>query len=105
MSEEDLTKKLEEDYRKKEERWRHRNKYSEDLATVDGAMDLATANALFYFLEREILTEVTGVLSTGKESTIYLGLTKGGRNVAIKAYRTKTLDFKKIRLYLDARFT
>ena len=59
-------------------------------------MDLATANALFYLLEREILTEVTGVLSTGKESTIYLGLTKDKREVAIKAYRTKTLDFKKV---------
>ncbi len=105
MSEDDLTKRLEEEYRKKEERWRHRKKRSEDLATVDGAMDLATANALFYLLEREILTEVTGVLSAGKEATIYLGLTKNRRQVAIKTYRTKTLDFKKVRQYLDARFT
>ncbi|MFX1511260.1 MAG: serine protein kinase RIO [Promethearchaeota archaeon] len=105
MSEDEFTKKLEEEYRRKEERWRHRIKRSEDLTTVDGAMDLATANTLFNMLEREILIEVTGVLSTGKESTIYLGLAKGRRKVAIKTYRTKTLDFKKVQQYLDARFT
>ena len=49
---------------------------------------------LFKMLNRELLTEIHGCVSTGKEANVYHALSKAHGSVAVKVYKTSILVFK-----------
>ena len=95
------------------DQWRERKKFkTEDNSTVEGVLDLATSKVIYQLINKGWIQGLGGIISTGKESSVYfaisnnLQLTQGITNIAIKIYRTSTLDFKKIKSYIqgDRRF-
>ncbi len=95
---------------------RYRKKYkhkTEDRSTVEGVLDFSTSRELYKLQMNSFLEKIFGVVSTGKESNVYyatskdLSFTNNKIGLALKIFRTRTLDFKKIRFYIDGdiRFT
>ncbi|MFQ5981291.1 MAG: serine protein kinase RIO [Candidatus Heimdallarchaeota archaeon] len=107
---EDWDRKTDRDYERRVERWRKREKRSEDLTTVEGVLDLPTRQILYKLINSGIIGEFGGALSTGKESTVFhafAGPRLEADELAIKVYRTRTLDFRRIQQYIfgDPRFS
>jgi len=106
----------------KKDKWRRKLKHNQDRKSVDDVFDFSTAKILHKLIKSDFIKEVTGIISTGKEANVYIGLTgsksieelerKGlGEDsnrefVAIKVYRTRVIEFKKFQRYLrgDPRF-
>ncbi len=86
---------------------RMRIKRSEDRQVIESVFDTKTLLTLYQMFNRQILDEINGVISTGKEANVYWALQPDGTDVAIKIYRIATFNFKRITLYLegDPRFT
>jgi RIO kinase 1 len=107
---EDWLRKTDRDYEQRVEKWKKREKRSEDLTTVEGVLDLSTRQVLYRLLNSGIIEEFGGALSTGKESTVFhafAGPKLDVEELAIKVYRTRTLDFRRIQQYIygDPRFS
>jgi RIO kinase 1 len=94
-------------------RFREKKKHKrDDSRTTEGVLDLSTSKEI-YKLQKNYLKGLGGIISTGKESNIYytksrnLKLTHNIDELAVKVYRTRTLDFKKIKKYIegDIRFS
>ena len=87
------------------DRARIKEKRSEDFKTVEGVLDSSTLMVLYELANRGYFDKLLGVVSTGKEANVYWA-TDGDRDLAVKIYRTSTLDFKKIWMYIvgDPRF-
>ena len=111
---------IEEEFLKKE-KFEEKIKSSDDLKTVDFVLDFATAQVIYKLQNRLIIGNLIGTISTGKESAVFLA--KSGSNLeelpeskqyptdlpnylAIKIYKTSTLEFKRIQSYIqgDPRF-
>ena len=56
-------------------------------------MDPRTRMILFKMINQEIISEVNGCISTGKEAIVYHANSKDG-DMAIKIYKTSILVFK-----------
>ncbi|OLS19525.1 MAG: RIO-type serine/threonine-protein kinase Rio1 [Candidatus Heimdallarchaeota archaeon LC_3] len=93
--------------------WRKKTKDKrKDKSTVEGVLDLSTSKIIFRFINKGYFKSLGGIISTGKESNVYYAqtdnkeITYGINDLAIKVYRTRTLDFKKIKSYIagDRRF-
>jgi RIO kinase 1 len=102
--------KREDRFDRKIDRSRVRRKRSEDLDTVQAVVDKRTAIILYGLISRGYLSSMKGVVASGKESNVYWAtLEKEGetRDLAVKIFRTSTLDFKHIWGYIegDPRFT
>lgn len=102
--------KREDRFDRKIDRSRVRRKRSEDLDTVQAVVDKRTAIILYGLISRGYLSGMKGVVASGKESNVYWAtLEEDGkeRDLAVKVYRTSTLDFKHIWGYIegDPRFT
>lgn len=82
-----------------------KREYYRESKIVRGVFDEHTLLVLYRLLNRNQIS-VESQIKEGKESVILSGLTKGGKWVAIKVYRTEARDFKKIWKYLvgDPRF-
>ena len=101
----DIKAFLEQDkgYSQKIDRWRKRKKRkTEDSSTVEGVLDLATSKTISKFISQGYITGLGGVISTGKEANVYHAYSGSEipndiPEIAVKVYRTRTLDFKKIR--------
>lgn len=84
---------------------RERRNGVEELETQEGVLDKYTLETLYYMAKRRILTEINGVISTGKEANVYWG-----KNIkldyAVKIFRTSTANFKAMQNYIrgDPRF-
>ena len=94
-----------EDYDKK---FRKKIKHkTEDRSTVEGVLDLSTSKELYKLQMNSFLNKIFGIVSTGKESNVYyatskdLSFTNNKTDLALKIFRTRTLDFKKIKFYID----
>jgi RIO kinase 1 len=70
-----------------------RFKGKEDRATCEQVMDPRTRMILFKMINQEVLAEVNGCISTGKEANVYHATSKEG-DLAIKIYKTSILVFK-----------
>jgi len=83
-----------------------KEKGSELFKTVEGVLDTSTLMTLYELENRGYFRKLMGVVSTGKEANVYWGV-GDGEEVAVKVYRTATLDFKKIWVYIagDPRFS
>lgn len=121
MEEEDLNDldiKLDKEYDRNNEieskKFRVKKKHkTEDSSTVEGVLDLSTAKEVYKLQKKGYLKGLGGIISCGKEANVYFGksfdkeLTYSIDELAVKIYRTRTLDFKKIRIYIegDIRFS
>ena len=76
-----------------------------DRATVEQVMDPRTRMILFKLLNRGIITEIDGCISTGKEANVYhcLGNEETG-SLAIKIFKTSILVFKDRDRYVSGEF-
>lgn len=83
-----------------------REKGAELFKTIEGVLDTSTLMTLYELENRGYFKKLMGVVSTGKEANVYWGVGDNGE-VAVKVYRTATLDFKKIWVYIvgDPRFS
>ncbi|MFW9991339.1 MAG: serine protein kinase RIO [Candidatus Odinarchaeota archaeon] len=101
---------------------RKKIKHDQDRKSVDDVVDFSTAKVLEKFIRQDYIKEVTGIISTGKEANVYIGLigekskeqlleqgfeqSKEQKYVAIKVYRTRVIEFKNFQRYIhgDPRF-
>ena len=102
MSTDDKVEKLE----RKIDKRRIRKKRSEDESTIEGTFDTTTIMVLYELINKQIIDEMGGVISTGKEANVYTGYTEDGNKVAVKIYRVKNADLKFMKEYIqgDPRF-
>lgn len=80
---------------------RHKDKH--DRATAEQVMDPRTRMILFKLLNRNIINEINGCISTGKEANVYHASSKTGQ-IAIKIYKTSILVFKDRDKYVSGEF-
>ena len=83
---------------------RYRGKDKADRATVEQVMDPRTRMILFKLLSRQVISEINGCISTGKEANVYHACSKDDKHYAIKVW----LVFSWVHLYtrmlnLDAK--
>ncbi|CZT24334.1 related to serine/threonine-protein kinase RIO1 [Ramularia collo-cygni] len=80
----------------------HAGAEKSDRATTEQVLDPRTRMMMLQMLNRNIVSEINGVISTGKEANVYHAVTipqeeeEGGKelNRAIKVYKTSILVFK-----------
>ncbi|KAF5281988.1 hypothetical protein FQA39_LY00512 [Lamprigera yunnana] len=83
---------------------RIRVKDKHDRATAEQVMDPRTRMILFKLLNRNVITEINGCISTGKEANVYHATLKNGSDCAIKIYKTSILVFKDRDKYVSGEF-
>ncbi|KAF9164122.1 Serine/threonine-protein kinase RIO1 [Actinomortierella ambigua] len=83
---------------------RTKNTDKSDRATSDQVLDPRTRIILFKMLNRNIIYEVNGCISTGKEANVYHARTEDGQHRAVKIYKTSILVFKDRDRYVTGEF-
>ncbi|KAG9062837.1 Serine/threonine-protein kinase RIO1 [Linnemannia hyalina] len=83
---------------------RAKNTDKSDRATSDQVLDPRTRIILFKMLNRNIIYEVNGCISTGKEANVYHARTETGEHRAIKIYKTSILVFKDRDRYVSGEY-
>ncbi|KAG0276463.1 Serine/threonine-protein kinase RIO1, partial [Linnemannia exigua] len=83
---------------------RAKNTDKSDRATSDQVLDPRTRIILFKMLNRNIIYEVNGCISTGKEANVYHARTETGDHRAIKIYKTSILVFKDRDRYVSGEY-
>ncbi|ODV89815.1 hypothetical protein CANCADRAFT_4442 [Tortispora caseinolytica NRRL Y-17796] len=73
-------------------------------ATREQVLDPRTTRILEKLLSREIVAEIHGCISTGKEANVYHAITADGAHRAIKIYKTSILIFKDRDRYVSGEF-
>ncbi|MCW4005735.1 MAG: serine protein kinase RIO [Candidatus Bathyarchaeota archaeon] len=107
-----MSKRARERLSRQEKRFERRDKmlrhdFSSERATFEEVFDQATRLVLYRLLNKGILYEVNGVISSGKEARVYWGKTQSGEDLAVKIYLTSSAEFKKgMAMYIegDKRF-
>jgi RIO kinase 1 len=99
---------------RKADKERLRVKDKDQRATVEQVMDPRTRMILFKLLNRGMIAEINGCISTGKEANVYHCTTAGATvdnnggecngDVAIKVYKTSILVFKDRDKYVTGEF-
>lgn len=82
----------------------HSDKDKADRATVEQVLDPRTRNILFKLLNRNVIFEIHGCISTGKEANVYHSTTEDGSHRAIKIYKTSILTFKDRDRYVTGEY-
>ncbi|KAI9289982.1 RIO1 family-domain-containing protein [Umbelopsis sp. AD052] len=80
------------------------NKDKSDRATTEQVLDPRTRIILFKMLNRGVIFEVNGCISTGKEANVYHATTEDGQHRAVKIYKTSILTFKDRDRYVTGEF-
>lgn len=89
----------------KEDSNKIRVKDKEDRATVEQVLDPRTRIILVKLLNKKLLKEINGCLSTGKEANVYHASSYDGtKEYAIKVYKTSILIFKDRDRYVSGEF-
>lgn len=83
---------------------RYRAKDKHDRATAEQVMDPRTRMILFKLLNRGLISEINGCISTGKEANVYHATSKTGDEFAIKVYKTSILVFKDRDKYVSGEY-
>ncbi|KAF1995957.1 Serine/threonine-protein kinase Rio1 [Amniculicola lignicola CBS 123094] len=88
-----------------------RDKDKSDRATSEQVLDPRTRMILLQLINRNIVSEIHGVISTGKEANVYHAITAPSENEsdaplhrAIKVYKTSILVFKDRAKYVEGEF-
>lgn len=82
---------------------RYRCKDKADRATTEQVLDPRTRMILFKMLSRNIISEISGCISTGKEANVYFSTSKQC-DCALKIYKTSILVFKDRDKYVTGEF-
>lgn len=82
----------------------HRSKDKQDRATSELVLDPRTRMILFKLLNRGMITEINGCISTGKEANVYHATNKFGEDYAIKIYKTSILTFRDRDKYVTGEY-
>ncbi|MEM1953131.1 MAG: serine protein kinase RIO [Candidatus Caldarchaeum sp.] len=104
---EDLEKKLRQKEYRKERQQRYLIKRSELDESLEEVFDQKTLLSLYDLLNTGKLRQVMGVISAGKESRVYHGISGDGVEAAVKIYLVSSAEFKRNRLQYvvdDPRF-
>jgi len=99
-------KRFEREFSEKEKKQRIKIKRSEEYEYLNGVFDKPTLLTIYKLLNEGVISELNGVISTGKESKVFHATGKDGE-LAVKIYFTGNLEFKKsIKKYIigDPRF-
>lgn len=75
-----------------------------DRATNEQVLDPRTRMILFKMINRGVIFEMNGCVSTGKEANVYHASTESGEHRAIKIYKTSILVFKDRDRYVSGEF-
>lgn len=89
---------------KKLENERLRAKDKADRATVEQVLDPRTRMILFKILNKGVICEINGCISTGKEANVYHSTNANGDERAVKVYKTSILTFKDRDRYVTGEF-
>lgn len=89
---------------RKSDNVRIRIKDKHDRATAEQVMDPRTKMILFKLLNRGIINEINGCISTGKEANVYHATSKDGRDYAVKIFKTSILVFKDRDKYVSGEY-
>jgi RIO kinase 1 len=85
-----------------------RDKDKADRATTEQVLDRRTQMILLQLINRNTLSEIHGVISTGKEANVYHAITESEDaeqiHRAIKVYKTSILVFKDRAKYVEGEF-
>ncbi|EFA79869.1 putative protein serine/threonine kinase [Heterostelium album PN500] len=76
----------------------------ENRATTEQVLDPRTRLMLFKMINKGVISEINGCVSTGKEANVYHAMTAGGEERAIKVYKTSILVFKDRDRYVTGEF-
>jgi len=84
---------------------RGKNRDKSDRATVEQVMDPRTRMIIFKMIQRGIIDELNGCISTGKEANVYHSAhNETGIDRAVKVYKTSILTFKDRDKYVSGEF-
>jgi len=72
-----------------------KEKRSEEYEVLEEVFDRSTLMVIYDFLNKGTINEIYGVVRAGKESRVYWGKDKHGRELAIKIYLTVSAEFRK----------
>ncbi|KAE9393171.1 RIO1-domain-containing protein [Gymnopus androsaceus JB14] len=75
-----------------------------DRATNEQVLDPRTRLILFKMIGRELIHEVNGCVSTGKEANVYHASTPDSKHLALKIYKTSILVFKDRDKYVTGEY-
>jgi RIO kinase 1 len=83
-----------------------RRRDDDEFKVVEGVIDPPTLKAMYKLLSRGTVAAIHGVISTGKEASVYRGETPDGISVAVKVYRMATAETDFMQEYIvgDPRF-
>jgi RIO kinase 1 len=72
---------------------------------VEQVLDPRTRMILFKMIQRGLINQLNGCISTGKEANVYHASTnEAGKDLAIKVYKTSILTFKDRDKYVTGEF-
>lgn len=84
------------DITKEIEKKRLKIRKDEDLfETVEEVFDTRTLMALYRIINKGIISEMRGVVKSGKESRVYWAKDKNDNDIAVKIYLTSSMEFRK----------
>ena len=72
-----------------------KEKRSEEYEVLEEVFDRSTLMVIYDFLNKGVIDEIHGVVKAGKESRVYWGKDKQGKELAIKIYLTVSAEFRK----------
>jgi RIO kinase 1 len=85
-----------------------RDKDKADRATTEQVLDRRTQMILLQLINRNVISEIHGVISTGKEANVYHAISESEDaeqiHRAIKVYKTSILVFKDRAKYVEGEF-
>lgn len=84
-----------------------KEKRSEEYDVLEEVFDRSTLMVIYDFMNKGTIDEIHGVVKAGKESRVYWGRNKEGKELAIKIYLVVSSEFRKgMRKYIegDPRF-
>ena len=81
-------------------------KNEEERAVFEEVFDRRTLMVLYDLVNKNSISYLNGVISSGKEARVYWGVTSDGKDVAVKIYLVASSDYKRRLQYLvgDPRF-
>ncbi len=106
MAERDESRKMQERLLRSERENRFLRKDSDQRKSMEEVFDRVTLLAVEELVSRKDISDLFGVVRSGKEARVYYGIDSQGEPVAVKIYLTSTAGFKNRLGYIagDRRF-
>ncbi|UCE80422.1 MAG: serine protein kinase RIO [Methanobacteriota archaeon] len=99
-------KEFERKFERERDSWRTLRKDSDDRKTYDEVFDKDNLMRIYKLFSDGVIDQVDFPISTGKEGNVFRALTRDGKYLALKIFRTSTATFKDMAKYVagDPRF-